>query len=26
MENCHVFEPRDAGWYERKSKPLSYNV
>jgi len=26
MENCHVFEPRDAGWYERKNKPLSYNV
>ena len=26
MDNCHVFEPQDGGWYQRKNKPLSYNV
>lgn len=26
MANCHVFEPADGGWYQRKNKPLSYNV
>ena len=24
MCNCHVFEPRDNGWYQRALKPLSY--
>jgi predicted metal-dependent enzyme (double-stranded beta helix superfamily) len=26
MDNCHVFEPQEGGWYMRKNKPLSYNV
>jgi hypothetical protein len=26
MDNCHVFEPQADGWYQRKNKPLSYNV
>ena len=26
MDNCHVFESEADGWYQRKNKPLSYNV